>query len=355
MEKIFTPFNKNGLQLKNHIVMAPMTRSRAIGNLPNELMAAYYGQRTEAGLIITEATAISPDSLGYTRIPGIYSEQQIAAWKQITTRVHQDGSKIFLQIVHAGRIGHIDNLPDGARLVGVSDISANGQIYTDTRQMQDFSAPQTLTTAEIEAIIDDFVSAARNAIQAGFDGVELHSANGYLMEQSLNPHVNTRTDRFGGSLENRSRFILSIASKVAAAIGKSAVGIRLSPYSTINDLPAYDNAQVHKTYSYLAAKLNDIGLSYIHIATNPQADQATYKAIRELYSGNIIYCNGLNQQSAEQILQEGSADLVGFGRHFISNPDLVSRMKQKATLQEPDFNSFYAAGAEGYTDYSFLN
>lgn len=355
MEKIFTPFNKNGWQLKNHIVMAPMTRSRAIGNIPNELMATYYAQRTQAGLIISEATAVSPDSLGYTRIPGIFNQAQIEGWKKITSAVHQNGSKIFLQIVHAGRIGHVDNLPEGARLVGVSDIAANGQIFTDTRQMQDFSHPDPLSTSEVESIIDTFVTAARNAIQAGFDGVELHSANGYLMEQFLNPHINNRADRFGGNIENRSRFILAIASKVAAAIGKSNVGIRLSPYSTINDLPAYDSTQVHETYTYLAEKLNDIGLKYIHIAANPDADRATYKAIRSLFSGILIYCNGLNQGSAEALLQEGAADLVGFGRHFISNPDLISKMQQNVQLVEPDYATFYAAGEQGYTDYSFLN
>ncbi|GAB3354147.1 alkene reductase [Arachidicoccus ginsenosidivorans] len=355
MEKLFTPFDKNGLKLKNHIVMAPMTRSRALDNIPNQLMATYYGQRSEAGLIITEATAINPDALGYTRIPGIFNQQQIAGWKLSTDAVHASGSKIFLQLVHSGRIGHVDNLPVGAKLVGVSDIRASGQIYTDTRQMQDFSQPKALSTAEVETVIEDCVTAARNAIQAGFDGVELHSANGYLMEQFLNPHINNRTDRFGGSIENRARFLLTVAAKISAAIGRSNVGVRFSPYSTFNDLPAYEPQQVHETYQYLADKLNEIGICYIHLALNPDADKATYEAVREKFTGNLLYCNGLDMQSAEKILEGGSADLVGFGRHFIANPDLVTRLQQKAALQQPDFTTFYAAGEQGYIDYSFLS
>ena len=355
MEQIFSPFNKNGLRLKNHIVMAPMTRARAIQNIPNELMATYYGQRSEAGLIITEATAISPDALGYTRIPAIYTDAHIEGWKLITERVHQNGSKIFLQIVHAGRIGHTDNLPQGARLVGVSDIKAAGQIFTDTLALQEFSRPETLTTREIEQVAEDFVNAARNAIQAGFDGVELHAANGYLMEQFLHPEVNNRTDRYGGSIENRVRFILEVATKASAAIGKSAVGIRLSPYSTVNDLAAYPKEEVHATYSYLAEQLNSVGVGYIHLALNPAASPETYQAVRDSYDGNIIYCNGLNLQSAEQILQQGTADLVGFGRHFIANPDLITRWQKNMVLQEADVNTYFTPDPKGYTDYPLLN
>jgi len=355
MEKIFTPFEKNGLRLKNHIVMAPMTRSRALNNIPNQLMATYYRQRSQAGLIITEATAISPDALGYTRTPGIFSTQQIAGWKLSTEAVHTNGAKIFLQLVHSGRIGHVDNLPVGARLVGVSDIRAQGQIFTDTRQMQPFSQPKALLTSEVEKVIEDFVTAARNAVQAGFDGVELHSANGYLMEQFLNPHINNRTDRFGGSIENRARFVLNVAEKISAAIGKSNVGVRFSPYSTFNDLPAYDRQEVHETYQYLAEKLNEIGVGYIHLALNPDADPATYQVVREKFTGNLLYCNGLDLQSAEKILQEGRADLVGFGRHFIANPDLVTRLQQNEKLAQPDFETFYSNGEKGYIDYSFLN
>jgi len=355
MEKIFTPFNKNGLQLKNHIIMAPMTRARAINNIPNELMATYYGQRSEAGLIVTEATAISADALGYTRIPAIYTDAQIEGWKLITDRVHQNGSKIFLQIVHSGRIGHTDNLPVGARLVGVSDIQAAGQVYTDTLALQDFSKPEALTTTEIQQVAGDFVNAARNAIQAGFDGIELHAANGYLMEQFLHPLVNNRTDHYGGSIENRSRFIVEVATRISAAIGKSRVGIRFSPYSTLNDLAEYPKQEVHATYIHLAEKLNDIGLGYIHLALNPAADPATYQAIREIYKGNIIYCNGLNLQSAEQILQEQKADLVGFGRHFIANPDLVSRWQKNIHLQQAAVDSYFSPDSKGYIDYPLLN
>jgi len=355
MEKIFTPFNKNGLQLKNHIVMAPMTRARALHNIPNALMATYYGQRSEAGLIITEATAISPDALGYTRIPAIYTKAHIEGWKLITQRVHQNGSKIFLQIVHSGRIGHIDNLPDGARLVGVSEKKANGQVFTDTLALQDFSEPQALSTQAVNQVIEDFVSAARNAIQAGFDGIELHGANGYLMEQFLHPEVNNRTDRYGGSIENRTRFILEVAAKVSAAIGKSNVGIRLSPYSTLGDLSAYPKQDIHATYTYLAEELDKIGVSYIHLALNPAADSSTYQSMRDSFTGNIIYCNGLNLQSAEQVLQAGTADLVGFGRHFIANPDLVSRWQKNVQLQEADTATYFTPDPKGYVDYPLLN
>lgn len=260
-----------------------------------------------------------------------------------------------MQLIHTGRVGHTENLPEGATLRGVSDIAARGQIYTDTQQMQEFSAPAPLSTSEVESVIDEFVTAAQNAIQAGFDGVELHGANGYLMEQFLNPHINNRTDRFGGSIENRSRFILNVAGKVSAAIGATKVGIRLSPYSIVNDLPAYDQAEVHATYQYLTEQLNEIGLSYLHISAHPEADKQTFQAIRERFSGVIIFCNGLTQESAEAMLQDGLADLVGFGRNFISNPDLISRMQQKIALSEPDFATFYAAGEQGYTDYPLLN
>lgn len=355
MKEIFKDFRKNGIDLKNHIVMAPMTRSRAINNLPNELMAKYYQQRSEAGLIITEGTAPTPGGLGYARIPGIFSRAQIEGWKKTTDAVHKNGAKIFLQLMHTGRIGHKDNLPEGARLVGASDIKAAGQIFTDTRQMQDYSEPVALGTNEVKEVIDGFVTAARNAVEAGFDGVELHGANGYLLEQFLNPHINNRTDEYGGSIENRTRLILEIVEKTAGVIGKEKVGIRFSPYSTSGDLPAYDPEEVHQTYSYLAGKLNETGIAYIHISANPGIPLRTYDAIRSGFSNTIILCNGLTPETAEVKLKEGFADLVAFGRNFLANPDLVKRIEKGAVLNQPDYNTLYSPGEAGYTDYPVLN
>lgn len=355
MKKVFETFSKNGMNLKNHIVMAPMTRSRAIDNLPNDLMARYYEQRSAAGLIITEGTAPMPDGLGYPRIPGIYNEAQIEGWKKITDAVHQHSAKMFLQLMHSGRIGHVDNLPEGARLVGPSEIRAVGKIFTDTQNEQEYSKPAALTTTEVKHIVSGFVKAAQNAITAGFDGVELHGANGYLLEQFLNPHVNNRADEYGGNIENRSRLILEIAEKTARAIGKENVGIRLSPYSTLGDLATYDAEEIHQTYRYLSEKLNETGIAYIHISTNPQIPQKTYEAIRAGFSNTLILCNNFSPETAEEKLEEGFADLVAFGRNFLANPDFVQRMETGAKLNQPDYSTLYTPGAKGYTDYPVLD
>lgn len=334
--------------------MAPMTRSRAIHNIPNDLMAQYYQQRSGAGLIITEGTAPTPEGLGYARIPGIFNAAQIEGWKKTTAAVHAEQSKIFLQLMHTGRIGHVDNLPTGTVVVGPSNIKAAGQIFTDTALLQDHSEPQALSTDGAKAVIAGFVSAAKNAIAAGFDGIELHGANGYLLEQFLNPHVNNRTDEYGGSMVNRARFILELAEQVATAIGKEKVGIRFSPYSTFNDLAAYDPAEVHETYAYLAKELDKIGILYLHISVNPELPQKTFAAIRANFNNIIIQCNGLSADSAEVVLQGGAADLVAFGRPFIANPDFVLRIEKNAPLNQPDYNSAYTPGAVGYTDYATL-
>jgi len=354
MNTLLTEYKKNGLALKNHIVMAPMTRSRAIDNLPNDLMATYYGQRTGAGLIITEGTSPTPDGLGYPRIPGIYNDAQIKGWKKTTERVHHGGSKIFLQLMHTGRIGHTDNLPDGWTLAGPSAIKAAGQIYTDTVGMQDHSEPTPLTEEGIQNLIRGFVTAAENAIEAGFDGVELHGANGYILEQFLNPNTNDRTDQYGGSIENRARLILQIAAKTAAAIGKEKLGIRFSPYSYLGDLKPYDPEETHETYTYLAKELDMIGLTYIHISGNPAIPQKTFDAIRSNFTNTIILCNGITPDNAQDILQKGFADIVAFGRSFLANPDLVDRIEDHAPLNAVDFTTLYTPGQKGYTDYPAL-
>jgi len=351
MKKLLTPFEKGSIKFKNHLVMAPMTRSRAIDNLPNELMANYYAQRSGAGLIITEGTSPSPEGLGYPRIPGIYSEAQATGWKKVTDAVHQNGSKIFLQLMHTGRIAHVDNLPNGIQPVGPSDIKAAGEIFTDSFGMQEHSVPVALSLEGISRIIADFVSASKNAILAGFDGVELHGANGYLLEQFLNPNVNNRTDLYGGNLINRSRLILEISEAIAAAIGSHKVGIRFSPFSQLSDQPAYDAEEVHQTYTYLSSELEKLEIAYIHLSTNPEIPEKTYKAIRAVFTNTIIICNGLTPETAEEKLLDNSADLVAFGRGFLANPDFVKRIEKNLSLNNVDFGTLYSLGETGYTDY----
>ena len=355
MKKLVMPFTKGALQLKNHVVMAPMTRSRALNNVPNDLMATYYKQRSGAGLIVTEGTSPSPEGLGYPRIPGIFSEAQVEGWKAVTKGVHEGGAKIFVQLMHTGRIAHIANLPEGYQPVGLSTSRAAGEIYTDSAGLQEHSAPVALDAQGLANVIDDYVKAAQNAVRAGFDGVELHGANGYLLEQSLNPQVNTRTDNYGGSIENRSRLTLEIAEKIADAIGPEKVGLRISPFSTLSDMPAYDEADVHQTYAYLSSELNRLGIAYLHISDNPSIPQKTHQAIRSAFSNTLIYCNGLTPETAEAKLQAGSADLVAFARSFLANPDFMSRIEKNASLNEVDYGTLYTPGAQGYTDYPALD
>ncbi len=355
MKKILTAYQKNGFKLKNHLVMAPMTRSRAIDNISNELMAEYYGQRTGAGLIITEGTSPTAEGLGYPRIPGAFSDAQIEGWKKTTEAVHKGGSKIFLQLMHTGRIAHIDNLPRGTTPVGASNIKAAGQMFTDSKGLQDHSEPVALTTEGVKAVIEGHVTAAKNAIAAGFDGIELHGANGYLSEQFLNPNVNNRTDEYGGNIINRSRLPLEIIEKIAQAIGKEKTGIRLSPYLTLGDLQPYPEEEVHETYTHLAKELDTIGIAYIHIGSNPAIPQKTFDAIRSGFTNTIILCNGLNPETAEAALSNGFADLTAFARLFLANPDLVNRIEEGAILNQLDPTTLYTPGAKGYTDYPNLN
>jgi len=351
MEKLFAPFEKGNLKLKNHLVMAPMTRSRAINNIPNKLMATYYAQRSGAGLIVTEGTSPSPEGLGYPRIPGIYSEAQVEGWKKVTEAVHQNGSKIFLQLMHTGRIAHVANIPGGMQPVGPSNLNAAGEIFTDSLGMQQHSIPLALSAEGIKRVFTDFVNASVNAIRAGFDGVELHGANGYLLEQFLNPNVNNRTDQYGGNITNRSRLILEIAEAIATAVGSEKVGIRFSPFSKLSDQAPYDAEEVHQTYTYLSSELNKMNIAYIHLSTNPDIPEKTYKSIRASFLNTIIFCNGLTRETAEQKLQDRSADLVAFGRGFLANPDFVSRMEKNVVLNAVDFPTLYAPGEQGYTDY----
>jgi N-ethylmaleimide reductase len=262
MSVLFSKAKLGNLALQNHLVMCPLTRSRAVGNVPNDLMAEYYGQRASAGLIITEGTSPSPNGLGYARIPGIFSDAQVAGWKKVTDTVHARGGRIFVQLMHTGRIGHPLNLPAGAKVLAPSAVAAAGQMFTDAEGMQPHPVPAAMTADEIKSAIAEYAEAATNAVAAGFDGIELHAANGYLLEQFIRPNSNQRTDAYGGGIENRARFVLEAVEASIAAIGKDKVGIRLSPYGVFNDMPLYP--EMEADYAYLAQKLNETGLTYVH-------------------------------------------------------------------------------------------
>jgi N-ethylmaleimide reductase len=357
--KLFSPYKTGSLELQNRTAMAPMTRSRATSdNVPTDIMIEYYEQRAGAGLIITEGTSPSPNGVGYSNIPGIFNQAQVEAWKKITSAVHKKGAKIFVQLMHTGRIGHQANLPDGAEILAPSAVKAAGQMYTVKEGMQDHPTPRAFTTEEVKSTIQEFVNAAKNAVAAGFDGVELHAANGYLIEQFINPVSNVRTDEYGGSFEDRTKFLLEIAEQTAAAIGKDKVGVRFSPYGAFNDIAAYD--QVDETYTYLAEKLADLDIAYIHLldhsSGNASPEILNVKSIvRSKFKNTIIFCGGFTKERAESELERGLADVIAFGVPFLTNPDLVKRMETDAELNQPDFNTFYSPGTKGYTDYPFLN
>ena len=357
MSLLFAKTTLGSLALQNHLVMAPMTRSRATGNIPNELMAEYYAQRGTAGLIITEGTSPSPNGLGYPRIPGIFSAAQVAGWKRITDAVHPQGAKMFIQFMHCGRVGHGLNLPAGARILAPSAVRADGEMYTDAEGMKPHPTPQAMTEADIKAAIEEFAQAAQNAMVAGFDGVELHGANGYLLEQFIRPNSNQRTDLYGGSIENRVRFVLEVADAVIKAIGKDKVGIRLSPFGVFNDMPLY--GAMEADYTYLAQQLNTRGLAYIHLVDHssmgaPPVPVSMKEAMRNVFKGKLILSGGYDAARAESDLAAGKCDLVAVAKPFLANPDLVTRWKTGATLNAPDMNTFYTPGAKGYTDYPVL-
>lgn len=339
--------------------MAPMTRSRATpDNIPVELMADYYRQRASAGLIITEGTSPSPNGLGYSSIPGIFNKEQVEGWKKITDAVHEEGGKIFVQLMHTGRIGHTLNLPEGAEILAPSAIVAAGQMYTVKGGMLDHPVPRALTTEEVKSTISEYVDAAKKAIEAGFDGVELHGANGYLIEQFINPGTNTRKDEYGGTIENRSHFLLEIVEQTIQAIGKEKVGVRFSPYGAFNDMPAY--SEVNETYIYLAEKLNELEIRYIHVLDHSSGNNSPEinnmkNLIRSRFQNILIFCGGFDKEKAENELKKGIADLIAFGVPFLANPDLVKRMESGAPLNQPNFDTLYTPGERGYTDYPFLS
>jgi len=353
--KLFEPTKLGNLELKNKIVMSPMTRSRAIGNVPNDLMAEYYAQRASAGLIITEGTSPSPNGLGYSRIPGCFSKEQVEGWKKTTEAVHKAGGKIFLQLMHTGRISHSLNLPESAQIIAPSAVKPAGQIWTDTEQMQDFPIPKQMDDHDLLLTLTEFVASSSHAIEAGFDGVELHAANGYLLEQFLSPVSNTRTDKYGGSIENRCRFVLEVAAAVVEAIGKEKTGIRLSPYGVASDMPHYP--EIDETYTYLAEELNKLGLVYLHLVDHsamgaPEVPSEIKGIIRTRFKNALILSGGYDKERAEADIESGRADLIAFGRPFINNPDLAARLKNNWPLSQTlIMDLFYTPGEKGYTDY----
>ncbi len=358
MSILFSPTILGSIVLENRIVMAPMTRSRANGNIPNALMAEYYLQRRTAGLIITEGTSSSPNGLGYPRIPGIFSVEQVEGWKAITEAVHNEGGKIFLQIMHCGRIAHPLNMPAGARLIAPSAVAAAGEMYTDAEGLKPFPLPHAMSGEEIRSTVAEYAEAARHAVAAGFDGVELHGANGYLLEQFFRPNTNLRTDSYGGSLENRARFVFDVVDAVDRAIGRDRVGIRLSPFGVFNDMPLYD--EMEEEYTWLAKQLNQLSPAYIHLVDHstmgapvvPESMKATF---RREFKGALILSGGYDRERAERDLAGGKCDLIAVGRPYIANSDLVERWKTGAPLNAPDTDTFYSPGSKGYTDYPALH
>lgn len=354
--KLFSPYTLGNLSLKNRVVMAPMTRSRAIGNIPNDLMAKYYAQRAGAGLLITEGTAPSPNGVGYARIPGNYSQDQLEGWKKVTSAVHEKDSKIFLQLMHTGRVSHPLNMSGGTKVLAPSAVAMGGEMYTDQEGPQAYPVPEEMSLDEIQQAQASYVLASKNAIAAGFDGVELHGANGYLIDQFINTASNKRADDYGASIENRSRFAIETAQKVAKAIGAEKTGIRLSPYGVFNDMEIFEGLE--DTYEYLATELGKIGLTYIHIVDHSSMGAPTVEAsvktkIKQAFDGPIILSGGYDKDRAEADLEAGKGELVAFGKNFISNPDLTYRLEHGLELSAFDPNTFYTPGEKGYTDYPF--
>ena len=352
---LFAPTTLGPLALRNRIVMAPMTRSRALeASTPSDLMAEYYGQRAGAGLIITEGVSPAPNGTGYPRIPGLWSAPQVEGWKKVTQAVHAKGGRIFAQLMHTGRVGHPLNLPAGAEVVAPSAVALEGEMYTDAKGMQPHPVPRAMGEADVRQAVGEFVLASRNAIAAGFDGVELHGANGYLIEQFLSPHTNQRTDAWGGSVEKRLGFVLEVAKSVSAAIGGARVGIRLSPYGANAGMKPYP--EIDETYTTLVPRLASTGIQYVHIVDHsamgaPEVPETLKRALRKAWPRTFMLAGGFDRASAEAALNDGRCDLVAFGRPFLANPDFVARLERGLPLNAPDFATFYTPGPKGYTDY----
>ncbi|WP_394788131.1 alkene reductase [Rhodoferax sp.] len=365
MTSLFDPVQAGSLQLANRIVMAPLTRNRSPNAIPTPLVAEYYAQRASAGLLITEATAISHQGQGYADVPGLYGTEQLDGWKRVTTAVHDAGGKIVVQLWHVGRISHVDLQPDGQAPVAPSAITAKSKTYLikDGKGMfAETSHPRALRAEELPGIVESYRHAARNAIESGFDGVEVHGANGYLLDQFLRSDSNHRTDDFGGSIENRARLLLEVMRAVAGDIGGGRTGLRLSPVTPANDSNDRDPQPL---FEYVVRELAPLGLAYVHIIEGATGgprvleerpfDYAALKAAYRTAGGKAAWMvnNAYTKELAEQAVRHGE-DLVAFGKPFIANPDLVRRLRENAPLNTPDQATFYGGGAEGYTDYPAL-
>lgn len=357
--KLLTPVQIGDYTLKNRVIMAPLTRRRADGDLvPTSLNVEYYRQRSSAGLIITEATQISRLGQGYPMTPGIYTDKQLEGWKKVTKAVHKEGGRIFLQLWHVGRISHSSLHPKEGLPVAPSAIQPKGNTLTSEQKLVPFETPRALETEEIKAIVQDYRQAAVNAKNAGFDGVELHSANGYLLNQFLHGKTNHRTDEYGGSLENRARLDLEVIDQLIDVWGAGKVGIRLSPFTFAGDIHDLDALPV---YEYLLKELNSRQLAYVHFVrarSTENEDKKVFEKEKELwklYSGTIIAADGFIAETAVKYLENRWADAVAFGRYFISNPDLPRRIELDAELNPYDRTTFYGGGEKGYTDYPFLH
>ncbi|WP_030571744.1 alkene reductase [Streptomyces aureocirculatus] len=353
MTTAFDPIDLSGLALPNRIALAPMTRSRAgAGGVPTDLSAEYYAQRAGAGLVITEGIQPSPVGQGYPDTPGLHSAEQIAGWRKVTDAVHAAGGRIFAQVMHTGRVGHPVLLPEGLVNVGPSPVAAQGQVYTHEGP-KDFVTPRELTGDEVRATIGDFVTAARNAVDAGFDGVELHGANGYLIHQFLAPGSNRRTDEWGGSPENRIRFAVEVVKAVAAEIGAARTAIRLSPGNPFNDI---DEPEPEQTYPALVRELDALGLAYLHIMeVGPVRDLVT--TLRKNFEGPFVlnpHTEGPTGHDELALIEDGTADILSFGALFLANPDLPARLRTRGPYNTPDQSTYYGGDAKGYTDYPAL-
>jgi N-ethylmaleimide reductase len=346
---MFDPLRIGNTQLNNRIVMGPMTRSRADEEGVQPLYAAvYYGQRASAGLIITEATNISPMARGYVRTPGIYTGAQIESWLRVSEAVHARGGKIFMQLFHTGRIALPDFLPGNAQPVAPSAVRANGKNYTDDG-MKDFVTPREITREEIAQTVKDFATAAANAIAAGFDGVELHAASGYLVQQFLTTNVNLRTDEYGGSIENRTRFLFEVLDALTSNVGAERVGVKFSPQIRFNDVEEDD---ADKVYPYILQRLSEKPLAYVHVTDGPR--DGWHAKLRPHYQGLYFAGGGFTPETGAELLERGGADAIVFGTKFLANPDLPERLRRGARLNEPDRSTFYTPGERGYTDYGTL-
>jgi N-ethylmaleimide reductase len=350
MSSLFESLRLGPLTLPNRIIMAPMTRSRANdAGVVSDLTAEYYRQRASAGLIISEGIFPSAMGKGYVRTPGLATAEQVAGWKKVTGAVHQAGGRIFAQLMHVGRISHPALLPNGAQPVAPSAVQPKGQVYTD-QGMLDWPEPRALSTSEIQQIVEEFKQATRNAFEAGFDGVELHSASGYLPMQFLSSGSNQRTDQYGGSAANRVRFVVETLEAMASVKGPQYVGIKISPEMAFNDIQDANPAETYETLTRAIAPLN---LAYLHVAAyGKEVDY--HKLLRPLFPGVYMVGSQFTKASGEQMLASGGADAIVYGNLFLANPDLPARFKKDTALNEPDRNTFYAGGAKGYTDYPAL-